>query len=276
MLWYVRARGSAAVSRGSTFVFVGAGRDPIALDDIDATAMSGVLAAAALPIARDALEELCGADTIDRLVELGVLESGTREELSARAPARPSKKRCRRLVVALSGSIRTASFLGTLIELADGFADEVDVIVSHGARRFVRPRLYGYYGMRVWTDPFESAHGVAVPHAHLAAADLILVAPASASTLHRLASGACSDLASLVVSITEAPVVVAPSMNPRMWRHPPIARNVAQLRDDGIWVIEPGVGVPVSGRDERGVGAVGAEGEALFRTLDAVLASRRP
>jgi 3-polyprenyl-4-hydroxybenzoate decarboxylase len=271
VLWYLRAAGSAAVGRGNTFVFVGPGRDPIALDGIDTDAMASVLAATAVPIARAALEELCGAPTIDRLVELGVLRAGSEQDLADRAPPRPVKKRCRRLVVAVSGAIRTASFLGTLIELADGFADEIDVIVSHGARKLVRPRLYEYYGMRVWTDAFAPAHGVAVPHKHLAAADLILVAPASASTISRLATGACSDLASLVVAVTEAPVVVAPSMNPRMWVHPPIARNVAQLRADGLWVLEPEVGVPVAARDERGVGGM-IDGQALFRALDAVLA----
>jgi len=268
--WYVRAPG-AAVGRGTTFVFVGSGRDPIAIDGVDANAMSSVLAAAALPIAHDELEARCSAETIEHLVTLGVLRAGTREELSGREPPLAAKKRCRRLVVALSGSVRTASFLGTLVDLADGFADELDVIVSHGARRFVRPRLYHYYGMRVWTDPFEPAHGVPVPHKFLAEADLILVAPASASTIHRLATGACSDLTSLVVSMTASPVVVAPSMNPRMWLHPPIARNVAQLREDGCWVIEPGVGTPIAARSERGVGAVGVEGDALFRALDAVL-----
>jgi phosphopantothenoylcysteine synthetase/decarboxylase len=233
--------------------------------------MSRVLTAAGLPIARDELEALCSAATIDRLVELGVLEHGSRDELLARHPGKPSTKRCKRLTVAMSGSIRTASFLGTLLDLADAFADEVDVIVSHGARRFVRPRLYRYYGMRVWSDAFEPAHGVTVPHRHLASADLILVAPASAATIHRLATGACSDLTSLVVAATTAPVVVAPSMNPVMWTHPPIARNVAQLRDDGLWVIEPGVGPTATDRDARGVGSLTADGAQLLRALDAVL-----
>ena len=275
MIWYARVGGAAAIGRLDSFVFIVPGRDPIALDGIDTAAMSRVLAATGLPIARDELEALCSAGTIDRLVELGVLEAGTREALDARYPAPPSKKRCRRLVVALSGSIRCASFLGTLLELADGFADEVDVIVSGGARRFVRPRVYSYFGMRVWTDAYAPAHGIAVPHKHLAAADLILIAPASARTIHRLASGACSDLTSLVVAMTAAPVVVAPSMNPRMWAHPPIARNVAQLRDDGVWVIEPGVGGTAPDRFERGVGVAAVDGEALFRTLDAVLAAPR-
>lgn len=270
MTWYVRAADLAALSRGDSYVFVVPGRDPIALDGIDARAMSAVLTATGLPIAREELEALCGGATIDRLVELGVLAAGSRDELD-REPPLPPRKRCKRLVVALSGSIRVASFLPVLLDLADGFADEVDVIVSHGARRFVRPRTFTYHGMRVWTDPFTPVHGAPVAHRHLAAADLILVAPASARTIHRLATGECSDLTSLVVAITAAPVVVAPSMNPRMWRHPPITRNVAQLRDDGLWVIEPGVGGAAADRGARGVGGAMIAGEALFRALDVAL-----
>ena len=65
------------------------------------------------------------------------------------------------------------------------------MIVSRGARRFVRPRTFTSHGLRVWTDPFAGEHGAAVPHRHLAGADLVLVAPASARTIHRLATGEC-------------------------------------------------------------------------------------
>lgn len=271
MIWYVRPAGLVALARASSFAFVVPDRPPFELDGVDVEQLANVLAASALGISRAALAKLCDEATIEQLVELGVLESVTRAELTRRTPGRPTKKRCKRVCVAVTGSIRTASFLGNLVMLADAFAEEVDVIVTRGAARFVRPRVFRYYGMRVWTDPYAPAHGVAVPHKHLAEADLILVAPASATTIQRLATGACSDLTSLVVAITKAPVVVAPSMNPQMWRHPPIARNVAQLRRDGLWVIEPGVGFAVADRDEIGVGATTIEGVPLVRALDLVL-----
>lgn len=271
MIWYARPVALVAVARKASFVFVVPGRGPISLDGLDVDAMSDVLAATGLPIARDELVELCGGETIDRLVELGVLDAGTQEELAARFPPLPTSRRCGRVVVGLTGAIRVASYLGHLKAVADVVADEVDVVVSEGAAEFVRPELFGYYGWRVWTEAHAPAHGIAVPHKHLAEADLVLVAPASASAIQRLASGACSDLISLVVALTRAPVVVAPSMNPHMWRHPPIARNVAQLRADGMWVIEPGVGAAVADRDDRGVGASTIDPEGLVRVLDTVL-----
>lgn len=113
---------------------------------------------------------------------------------------------------------------------------------------------------------------MAVPHAELADnADAVLVAPCSASTLHKLASGACSDLVSLVVAATKAPVIVAPSTNANMWAHPPVQRNVAQLRADGVWIVEPWRGTRVSKRGESGTGALGFNSLGLFRILDLIL-----
>ena len=94
--------------------------------------------------------------------------------------------------------------------------------------------------------------------------------------LHKLASGACSDLVSLIVAATKAPVVVAPSMNPEMWTHPAIQRNVAQLRADGVWVIEPGLGFEVGQRDAIGVGPANFQIGSLLRGLAAILHQHQP
>src|SRR5207249_11528339 len=98
-----------------------------------------------------------------------------------------------------------------------------------------------YYGLPVWVDRFEARDGVNVPHMWLASrADVILIA-ATAHTIHRLATGACSDLLSLVVAATRAPIVIAPSMNPLMASQPAVARNSGQLRRVGYYVAEPGL-----------------------------------
>jgi hypothetical protein len=267
----MRPVGLVAIARRDSYVFIPPGRAAMVVEGVDVAAMSAVLAATGLPATRKDLLELCDKGTLDRLVKLGVLEAGEHQALAGQFPARPKQKRCKRVVVAMSGAIRAASFLGIVLALGDVFAEQVDVIVSAGARRFVRPRVFGYHGMRVWSDPYRPAHGVAVPHKHLAAADLIVVAPASAATIQRLASGACSDLTSLVAAITKSPVVVVPSMNPNMWSHPPIARNVAQLRSDGFWVLEPGVGRSAADRDELGVGPAAVDAEMMVLALDAVL-----
>jgi phosphopantothenoylcysteine synthetase/decarboxylase len=88
-----------------------------------------------------------------------------------------------------------------------------------------------------------------VPHIHLArSADLVVVIPASAHTIHKLATGACSDLISLIVSATTAPVVLVPSMNRAMWEHWAVVQNLEQLRANGVFIIEPTTGVEVANR----------------------------
>jgi phosphopantothenoylcysteine decarboxylase/phosphopantothenate--cysteine ligase len=231
--------------------------------------MANVLALAARPISREELAAASSDDAIASLVELGVL--AVVDAPSPPAIATPPE-RCKHLVIGLTGAIGVAGALDLVVELAARFAERVDVVISEGATRFIQPRLYAYHGFATWLDPFEPAHGVAVPHKHLAGADLVLVAPASASTLSKLAAGACADLLGLVVAITKAPVVLVPSMNPQMWRHPPIQRNVAQLREDGFWIVEPGLGTPVAARDEVGVGGGGVDIAGLIRALDTILA----
>jgi 3-polyprenyl-4-hydroxybenzoate decarboxylase len=266
--WFVR-RPLVTVARRDSYLLVDRERGNTSLEGVDVEALATVLALAAAPVSRERLEAAADDATIDRLVELGVIAP-----CPAPVEASPQTvpRRCERMVIGLSGAISVTSALDHVVALADSFAREVDVVITRGARRFVQPRIYEYRGFRTWTDAYRPRHGAAVPHHHLATtADLVLIAPASAGTLSRLASGACDDLLSLIVAATTAPVVVAPSMNPQMWLHPPIARNVAQLRADGIWVIDPGIGAPVAQREHHGVGAMGFDIEGLMRALDGVL-----
>lgn len=272
--WYLRPSNLVAVARGTSYLFVVPGQPPAVLDDTDIDAVSRVLAMAAMPIRHADLATAADDEAIATLVELGVLEVGTEPSLSGRGPTRAAveQKRCKNVVAALSGAVHVASSISHVTAIQDLFADEVEVVISEGAQHFIQPRLFEYYGFRTWLDPFDPMHGAAVPHEHLAMrADLVLVAPASASTIRRLATGECSDLTSLIVAATKAPVVVAPSMNPQMWLYPPIARNVAQLREDGIWVIEPGLGFLVAQRDQGGVGGAALDRHGLLRALDAIL-----
>jgi phosphopantothenoylcysteine synthetase/decarboxylase len=98
-----------------------------------------------------------------------------------------------------------------------------------------------------------------VPHIALATrADIVLVAPASAHTIHRLASGSCSDLLSLTVAATRAPVVVVPAMNSAMLSCRAVERNIARLKSDGFYVVEPGLGFEVSNTSDGNLGFCGA------------------
>jgi phosphopantothenoylcysteine decarboxylase/phosphopantothenate--cysteine ligase len=100
--------------------------------------------------------------------------------------------------------------------------------------------------------------------------------PATAAALHRIASGASSDLSSLIVAATRAPVVLVPSMNENMWDHPPIARNVRQVVADGHYLALPGTAVEVSTQhEEPSYGGVGVPEHRYGLAIAAVLAHAR-
>lgn len=273
MATLVRSPGLVAFARGDRYVFLIPGQDDVVgLDGVDVDAMAEVLRLASQPIEDVALAEHIAPEAMAMLLELGVLTVLD----AAPEPAAPRTRRCQHVVVGVSAAVAAAGAIDYLVALADGFAERVDVVLSPRAQHFLSPDVVRYYGFRTWTDPYAPAHGVAVPHSYLAdSAEVVVVAPASASMLHRLASGACSDLISLVVAATAAPVVVAPSMNERMWQHPPIQRNVAQLRADGVWVIDPAVGRRISTRDRGGVGPIGVSPVGLLQALDVVLSNEK-
>lgn len=271
MTWYVRPASLVALARGDSYLFVSPGRSLSTIEGVDVEAMAHVLALAASPIERSALLEVSSEAAVAALVELGVLT-----EVPQPAPRVATAKACKRLVIGLGGSIAAGAALEPLAALADRFAEHVDLVIGKGARRFVEPKLFTYHGMTVWTEMYEPAHGARVPHEHLAStAELVLVYAASASLLHKLASGACSDLISLVATATRAPVVVAPAMNPQMWRNPAVQRNVAQLRADGVWIVEPGYGEPVANRAHGGAGSGAFDVANMIVALNAILEQQR-
>ena len=155
----------------------------------------------------------------------------------------PDVPRCEHLVFAMTGSVVSGLMAPFILSLAfSRFHNKLDLVFTEAALSFVQPELFEYYGIRTWTDAFVRRDQVTVPHITLAkSADLLLVMPASARALARLAAGECSDLLSLIAAATSAPVVVAPTMNTAMWDHPPVRRNVEQLRSDGCYIIEPTV-----------------------------------
>jgi hypothetical protein len=216
------------------------------------------------------------AGLIDSLVEHSIVLPWTADEPRADGPplpTEPASRPCNALVLGITGAVQAVLAPHFVQRLAWYFAERLDVVLTDTARRFVRPRALSLLGAHVWSDPFAGEPG-RVPHIELATrAELVLVFPASADALFRLAHGACSDLLSLVVSATRAPVVVAPSMNSVMWRHPATQRNVQLLRDDGVFVVEPGPGREVSDGALQPVGGMGfgPDGANLIATLHMIL-----
>lgn len=145
------------------------------------------------------------------------------------------------------------------------------VLTSAGAQFVTAMTLGTLSEQPVHTDLFDLKDEVEIGHIQLSRqADLVVVAPATADLLARMAAGIADDLATTVLLATDKPVLAAPAMNVRMWQHAATRRNVAQLRADGVTVIEPDEGPMACG--EYGPGRL-PEPEALLNAIQTALAT---
>jgi len=151
----------------------------------------------------------------------------------------------------------------------------VQVVMTAAAQEFVRPLTFqAVSGEPVHTELLNPLAEAAMGHIELARwADLVLVAPASADFLARLAHGLADDLASTLCLATPAPVLVAPAMNQQMWRNAATAANVELLRSRGIRFCGPAVGVQACG--DTGPGRM-PEPTALRAAAESVFANGAP
>lgn len=131
---------------------------------------------------------------------------------------------------------------------------EVAVVMTEAATRFVGPLTFeAITTRRVITGQFEPGANADVAHVSLASAiGLLIVAPATANTIGRLAAGLADDFLGSLYLATRAPVLLAPSMNTLMWEHPAVQRNLATLRARGVHVIEPTEGFLACGWTGKG------------------------
>ena len=120
----------------------------------------------------------------------------------------------------------------------------VRVVLTRGGAEFVTPlSLASLSGEKVLQDLFDLTDEAEIGHIQLSrSADLLVVAPATADLMARMASGHADDLATTVLLATDTPVLIAPAMNVRMWQHPATRRNLATLEGDGISVVGPNEG----------------------------------
>ena len=166
------------------------------------------------------------------------------------------------MLIGVTGGIaayKTAALVSQLVQAGAG----VTVIMTRSATRLIAPKTFeALTGRPVRTRVFgPGAH----PHIELAEqADLLCVAPATANILAKAAWGLADDLLSTVLLAFDGPVLMAPAMNALMWRKPAVQRNVAQLRGDGIVLIDPEEGYLSCGM--TGPGRM-AEPEKIFRTI---------
>lgn len=156
--------------------------------------------------------------------------------------------RDRRIVFGVCGGIAAYKAADVVSKLQQAGA-LVDVILTQHASEFVRPLTFSTLSHRpVYDDLWEPTGQAAARHIELAeAADLLLVAPATADTLARLAHGMASDMLGAVALATQAPLVLVPAMEHHMYEHPATQANLRLLRERGAVVVPPEVGHLASG-----------------------------
>jgi phosphopantothenoylcysteine decarboxylase/phosphopantothenate--cysteine ligase len=147
----------------------------------------------------------------------------------------------------------------------------VRAVMTKAAQEFVTPLSVGALtGGKVFTELFDRDDEHDVGHVRLAReADVIVVAPATADLMARMASGRADDLATAILLATTAPVLVAPAMNPKMWVHPATQRNADTLRADGVRFIGPSAG-EMAESGEAGTGRM-AEPLDIVAALEAIV-----
>ena len=158
----------------------------------------------------------------------------------------------RNIIIGVTGGI-AAYKAAEIIRLLRRAGATVRVVMSRGAQAFMTPlTLQSLSGHAVHTDLLDETAEMGMGHIELARwADVVLIAPATADTLARLAMGRADDLLTTTALATPAPLFVAPAMNQQMWSNPATTANIRVLEERGVHIIEPGSG-------EQACGDIGA------------------
>lgn len=181
----------------------------------------------------------------------------------------------KRVLLIIGGGIAAYKCLDLIRRLRERGVS-VRTVMTAAAQQFVTPLAVGAISNeRVFTDLFNLDDEREIGHIRLARDhDLIVVAPATADLIAKMANGLAGDLATSVLLATDKPVLIAPAMNPRMWLNKATQRNVTQLRTDGIEIIGPAVG-EMAERGESGPGRL-VEVPELVEKIGSLLASAAP
>jgi phosphopantothenoylcysteine decarboxylase/phosphopantothenate--cysteine ligase len=182
----------------------------------------------------------------------------------------------RRVLLVIGGGIAAYKVLELIRRLRDEGA-RVRCVMTAAAPQFVTPLSVGTLSAdRVFTDLFDCNDEHDVGHIRLSReADLVVVAPATADLMAKLATGAANDLGSAVLLASDKPVLMAPAMNPRMWAHPAARRNRATLAADGVRFVGPNAGA-MAEAGEAGEGRMAEPAEILAAIVAALGAGEGP
>ena len=191
----------------------------------------------------------------------------------ARAPREPeAATRTKRIVLVIGGGIAAYKSLDLIRRLRERGLG-VRCVLTAAAQQFVTPlAASALAGEPAFTDLFDPKSELDVGHIRLARdCDLIVVAPATADLMAKMAGGHADDLATAVLLATDKPVLLAPAMNPHMWGHKATRRNLAQLTADGVELVGPNAG-EMAERGEAGVGRMAEPLEIAAAAAEALLA----
>ncbi|MFT6931573.1 MAG: phosphopantothenoylcysteine decarboxylase/phosphopantothenate--cysteine ligase [Paracoccaceae bacterium] len=146
----------------------------------------------------------------------------------------------KKILLIIGGGIAAYKSLDLIRRLRDAGAT-VTPVLTRAAEEFVTPlSTSALAAQKVYRDLFDLTDEAEMGHIELSrAADLVVVAPATADLMAKMANGMANDLASTLLMATDKPVLIAPAMNVRMWQHPATQRNLAVLQRDGILVVGP-------------------------------------
>ena len=175
------------------------------------------------------------------------------------------------ILLIISGGIAAYKSLDLIRRMRERGAS-VTPVMTQAASEFVTPlSVSALAGVQVYQDLFDLTAESDMGHIQLSrSADLIVVAPASADLMAKMANGLANDLASTLLLATDTPVLIAPAMNVRMWDHPATQRNLAQLVADGVHIVGPNPGDMACG--EYGLGRMSEP----LEIIDAIAAHFAP
>ncbi|PIC65679.1 bifunctional phosphopantothenoylcysteine decarboxylase/phosphopantothenate--cysteine ligase CoaBC [Sporosarcina sp. P13] len=157
------------------------------------------------------------------------------------------------ILLCVTGGIAVYKAVALVSKLSQAGAN-VKVVMTDSAKEFVQPLSFQVMSRNdVYFDTFDEKDSRVIAHIDLADwADLVVVAPATANVIGKLANGIADDMVTTILLATEADVWIAPAMNVHMYAHPAVVRNIAQLHEDGYRFIEPSEGFLACGYVGKG------------------------
>jgi phosphopantothenoylcysteine decarboxylase / phosphopantothenate---cysteine ligase len=186
-----------------------------------------------------------------------------------------ARQRGARILLIVAGGIAAYKSLELIRRLRERNHAARCILTRAGAE-FVTPlALASLSGERVFTDLFSLTDEAEIGHIRLSReADLVVVAPATADLIAKMAHGLADDLASTALLATDKPILIAPAMNPAMWAHLATQRNLDQVRTDGVRMVGPNPGDMACG--ETGLGRMAEPEQILAAIEDLLAAGARP